>query len=115
VSYINYGARTQTGAADTTGKNPGNWTVQFTPAVININQQPFEVYKIIVSGASGSTFTVYVDTWQWDNVQVGQINSWDPNQTLLLNPGQTLYFFWSDPDTDGTPPTVTCWFRGEQS
>jgi hypothetical protein len=115
VSYINYGARRVVGAADNTGNNSGNWTVEFTPAILAINQIPFECYKIIVSGAPGSTFEIFIDQNQWDNVQVGQLNSWDPNQVMLINPGQTVYFYWSDAVTDDTPPTVTMWLRGEQS
>jgi hypothetical protein len=115
MSYINYGARRVVGAADNTGLNTGKWTVQFTPSILAVQQNPFECYKIIVAGASGSTFTIYIDNYQWDNVQVGQVNSWDPNQVMLINPGQTVYFFWSDADTDGTPPVVTMWLRGEQS
>lgn len=101
------------GQPDTTGNNLGNWTVTFDPAAIAVNQNPFIVYKIVVQGAPGSTFTVFVDNRQWDAVQVGQINSWDPNQPLLMQPGQTLFFYYSDPISDGTPPTVTIWLAYE--
>jgi hypothetical protein len=115
VSYTLYGARYMTGVADQTGRNTGNWTISFTPDILNVNQNPFEVYKMVVTGAPGSTFTVWVDLYQWDNVQIGSKNSWDPQQPLLMNPGQTLYFFYSDPVTDGIPPMATVWLRGQVS
>jgi len=100
-----------TGAADTTTKNPGNWTIAFTPDVINVNVPQFEVYKMVVSGAEDTTFNVYVDSWLWDVGIYGALNSWDPTQPLILRPGQALYFAYSDPVTDGTPPVATIWIR----
>ncbi len=104
------GPRTAQGQADLTGNNAGNWTVVFSPDVFSISV-PFEVYHIVVSGAPGSTFTIYIENFQWDNVQVGQQNSWDPSQVMQIKPGQTVYFYYSDPITDGFPPSVTLWLR----
>lgn len=111
TQYSSVGARTQVGQPDNTGNNTGNWTVTFTPADMNVQVSSFEVYKIVISGAPGSTFNVFVDINQWDTSVRGDINSWDPNQPLLVSPGQSLYFYWSDPITDGTPPEVTIWLR----
>lgn len=101
------------GAADTTGTNTGNWTVEFTPADIAISTQipSFEVYKMTVKGASGASLTVYVDLYQWDSTLLASLNSWDPAQPLLLQQGQTVYFYYSDPVTDGIIPQVTIWLR----
>jgi hypothetical protein len=112
MSYIPLGFRgPQKGAADLTGRNTGNWTVTFTPNDLNVNVPFFEIYKIVVSGASGSTFNVYVDIAQWDTAIYGAQNAWDPNQPLLMKPGENLYFFYSDPVSDATPPIVTIWLR----
>jgi len=65
VAYRTLGWRSAKGAADTTGFNRGNWTVQFTPQVINVSTQipEFEVYKIILKGAAQTAaFDLYVDT-----------------------------------------------------
>jgi hypothetical protein len=100
-----------TGATDTSTKNPGNWTIAFTPDIINVNVPQFEVYKMIVKGAPNTTFTVYVDNYVWDVGIYGTLNSWDPTQPLILRPGQTLYFAYSDPTTDSNPPVATIWLR----
>lgn len=99
------------GAKDTTNFNPNNWTVAFTPDIINVNVSQFEVYKMVVKGAANTTFNVYVDNFLWDVGIYGTLNSWDPVQPLILRPGQNLYFAYSDPTSDNTPPTCTIWLR----
>lgn len=114
ANYIELGPRGPVnGAADNTGLNPGNWTIALDPAVLSVSTEIryFEVYKMIVHGAPGSTFNVYVDRNEWDTAVFGQQNSWDPIQPLKMQNGQTLYFMYSDPVSDGTPPTVTVWLR----
>jgi hypothetical protein len=101
-------------AQDNTGNNTGNWTVQYTPQDINCNIPYFEVCHITVNGAPGSTFTIFIDTFQWDTNQNGSNNSWDPAVPMPLRPGQWLYFYYSDPVSDDTPPQVTIWLRYDQ-
>lgn len=114
ATYVGLGSRQATGTVDTTGLNPGNWTVAFDAAVLAINIPYFEIYKMIVTGAPGSTFTVWVDNRRWDIAQRGDLNSWDPQQPLQLQPGLAVYFMYSDPTSDNTPPTVTIWLRYDQ-
>lgn len=102
------------GLADQTGFNPGNWTVIFDPLILNSNVPLFEVCHIVINGAPGSSFGVFVDLAQWDTNQNGFANSWDPAVPLPLKPGQYLYFYWSDPVSDAMPPTVTVWLRYDQ-
>lgn len=112
MSYITLGARGPvTGKADTTGLNVGNWTVAFTPDILNVNTSQFEIYKMIVKGAPNTTFNVYVEAKQWDTAVYGTLNSWDPQQPLIMRPGETLYFMYSDPTSDNNPPVVTVWVR----
>jgi hypothetical protein len=112
MSYITLGSRGPvTGKADTTGLNPGNWTISFTPDIIDVNQPQFEVYKMIVHGAPNTTFNVYIDNALWDTGIYGTQNSWDPTQPLIMRPGNTLSFTYSDPVTDGQPPVCTIWLR----
>jgi hypothetical protein len=114
-TYVPLGARgAVTGSEDLTGFNPGNWTIVFDPATMNCNVPYFEVCHIVVNGAAGSSFSIYVDLAQWDTNQQGYKNSWDPAVPISMKPGQYLYFYWSDPDTDGTPPIVTIWLRYDQ-
>lgn len=102
------------GAADLTGNNPGNWTVVLDPDVLNCNMPYFEVCHIVIAGAPASSFKISIDLQQWDANLNGQSNSWDPSVALPLKPGQTLYFYWSDPTTDNNPPIVTVWMRYDQ-
>jgi hypothetical protein len=112
MSYVTLGARGPvTGLADMTGLNSGNWTVAFTPAILNVNVPQFEVYKMIVAGAPNTTFRVYIDGQQWDVGIYGTQNSWDPVQPLIVRPGQYLYFMYSDAISDANPPVVTVWLR----
>ena len=112
MTYVGLGARTVKGIADPTGRNPGNWTVTFDPPTINVNVAHFELYKLVVTGsAATATFNVYVNVNQWDTAVYAVNNSWDPQQVLLLNPGDTVYFFYSTPSSDGHQPVVTAWFR----
>lgn len=117
MTYITLGSRGPvTGKKDNTGLNPGNWTILFTPDIININLfTQFEVYKMIVHGAPNTTFNVFVDNQLWDTGVYGTQNSWDPVQPLILRPGQTLAFAYSDPVTDLNPPTCTIWLRYDPS
>jgi len=109
MSYLNLGARTLTGSADTTGQNPGNWTIVFDSKAFNVATPYFEVYKILVSGAPNSTFDIFIGANQWEANQRGDVNIWNGSQQL--DPGTELRFFWSDADTDNNPPTVTMWLR----
>lgn len=114
-TYVSLGPRGPvTGVLDETGFNPGNWTVAFDPNTMNCNVPLFEVCHIVINGAAGSSFSVYVDLAQWDTNQNGFQNSWDPSVPLPIKPGQYLYFYWSDPVTDLTPPKVTVWLRYDQ-
>jgi hypothetical protein len=112
MTLVTLGARGPvTGKADTTTLNPGNWTIAFTPDILNVNVANFEVYKMVVAGAQNTTFNVFVDLKQWDVGIYGTLNSWDPMQPLIMRPGETLYFMYSDPSSDGIPPVATVWLR----
>jgi hypothetical protein len=112
MTSVTLGARGPvTGTPDNTALNPGNWTIAFTPDILQVNVPQFEVYKMVVKGAPNTTFNVYVDSQQWDVGIYGTLNSWDPVQPLILRPGQTLYFMYSDPVTDDNPPVATVWVR----
>jgi len=114
MPYFDLGARTASGALDTTGTNPGNWTVTFPPQLINVNVPQAEVYKIIVLGAaSGATFNVYRNSNIFSTAIYAVQNEWDPQQVLIVRPGDYLYFYYSSAATDGHQPVITIWLRQE--
>src|SRR6266702_2398900 len=114
TTYVELGPRTKTGAADTTGNNAGKWTVTFAPADLNTNMPYYEVYKVIISGAAGSTMNWFVEQNIWEATIAADINAWDPQQPLVMRAGQTIYMYWSDLVTDNDPPDVTIWLRYDQ-
>jgi hypothetical protein len=116
MPYQTLGSRAAKGAKDTTGTNPNNWTVAFTPQIINVTVTEFEVYKIVVTGAAASaTFNVYIDAQQWDTAVYATNNSWDPTQPMVVRYGQTIYFYYSSLASDGNQPNVTIWLRHDLS
>lgn len=116
MTYQTLGSRTATGAADTTGQNPGKWTVSFAPKDLNVTVTEFEVYKIIVTkAAQTATFDVFVDAKQWDTSVYATNNSWDPVQPLIMRYGETLYLYYSTASSDGNQPKVTIWLRHDVS
>jgi hypothetical protein len=116
MPYVTLGSRSAKGAADTTGQNKGNWTVQFAPKDLAVTQTEFEVYKIVVTGAAPSaTFNVYVDAQQWDTAVYATNNSWDPTQPMPVRYGQTVIFYYSSASSDGHQPLITIWLRYDPS
>lgn len=113
MTYKYLGARGPfTGTPDQTGLNPGNWTIVFAPAMLNFTVPEALVYKATVSGALGSSFNVYIEAKQFDSNIFGNQNSWeDQNDTLIIRPTETMYFMYSNPDTDGQPPVATIFLR----
>jgi hypothetical protein len=112
MAYVTLGSRTAKGAADTTGQNKGNWTVQFAPKDLAVTETEFEVYKIVVTGGAGSaTFNVFVDAQQWDTAVYATNNSWDPTQPMPVRYGQTVFFYYSSASSDGHQPQITIWLR----
>jgi hypothetical protein len=100
------------GAEDTTGLNDGNWTVVFAPGTPLVVAVPyFECYKWVVAGAAGSTAVIRIDNRDWGLVTDGGSQEWEAGSPMPLQPGQTVYWFWSDPVTDEIAPEVTMWLR----
>lgn len=112
MPYITLGSRGPViGAADTTGLNTGNWTIAFTTDILSVNVSQYEVYKMVVEGAPATTFDVFVENKKWDTAIYGTKNSWDPQQPLIMRPGESIFFTYSDPVSDGNPPNAIIWLR----
>lgn len=96
---------------DTTGRNTGNYTVTFDNTVLSINSERYECYHIVIDGPVGSQFDVYIGNDWYDSVAQGWKNSWDPAQTMKLQKGQNIYFFWNVGPTKTPVPVVTMYFQ----
>lgn len=106
------GSRQATGVLDNTGTNPfgnGFWCVTFDPAILSVSTGEFEIYHIALNGPLGSYFRVYIDRTFYDNNQHGDVNSWDPNNAMELNGGETVYFYFNS--SQAPAPTITLWLR----
>lgn len=114
MAKVPLGARTKVATADNTGRNSGKWTVAFEPADLAIHWTIYEVYKIVVNIAQSAgvvPFTVFIDNNQYEGFQSSTIATWSDPQPMAVNSGATLYFFFSEPTSDATPPTVTIWVQ----
>jgi len=99
---------------DNTGFNPGNFTNAFTSDKINIRIANFECYHMVVTNAPfGGAATVQIGTRPYSFTQPFGGSEWDPQQPMLLNPGQDVYFLWNVAVAGftGPPPLVTMYFR----
>lgn len=116
--YIPLGYRPVKAAADTTGQNAGNYTAVFDSSVIRVTRPSFEMYHLYLTAPTlvgqSTTADVLLNLGFWDTTLIGQRNSWDPAQALLMAPGDTLQVFFNVPISNPTVPTVTAWFRYQQ-
>lgn len=106
------GWRSATGVVDNSGNNPygtGKYTATIDPKVFAVAANTFEIYHMAITGPAGSQCQVFVDRTFYDITPRGDINSWDPNQTLHMIGGQTLYFYWNL--GTGASPQVTVWLQ----
>jgi hypothetical protein len=94
--------------------NAGNWTAEFTPEILNVGETQCEISRIAVRCLKLSLVlcNVYVDTQVWANGIPANSNNWNKTNKdapLIVNPGQTLYFYFDNADTDNCPSSVTIW------
>jgi hypothetical protein len=109
--YVSLGSAFNVASADTTGNNSGNWTNEFDPSTLP-KVSTFEMYHAVVTGVEpGAAASIWIGSRQWGFTNPVSGSEWDPAQPMLLNPGQSIFFYWSDPVSDDTPPSVTLWFR----
>lgn len=115
MSSVPLGYRPVKAKADTAGLNAGNYTATFTPDVLGIQNPVFEMYHLYLTApvlAGGSTqVDIALNGGYWDTTLIGQRNSWDAQNPLLMTPGDTLFVYFNVPSTNTTVPTVTAWFR----
>lgn len=101
------------GKADTTGMNPGNWTIAVTPDLLNFNVPEAFIYKMNVQGALGSSFNISIESKTHDVNVFGNQNSWydGGDDSLVLRPTETIYLLYSNPTGDNNPPVAWVFLR----
>lgn len=118
AGFMTLGARPVLATADTSGQNTGNWTCVFDQSVISNTVPVFEMYHMYITSpqltTTLTTAKVVLNTNFWDATLIGQLNSWDPAQPLLMTPGDTLYVMFNVPVATTPVPLVTAWFRYER-
>lgn len=117
MSYKYMGPRgPETGVADPTGNNTGNWTIIFNPVLLNFTIPQVYIYKITVNGALGSSFDLYIENQRHASNIFGNQNDFnDTSDSIIIRPGETLYFYFNNPSTDGSPPIATVFLRYDYS
>jgi hypothetical protein len=90
-----------------------HWTVTLDAALLAVREgiPQFEVYHSSVASVPGATFSRFIELYQWDAGIYGNSNTDDPNEPMIVRPGQSIYFFFSYPAAIATPPTMTVWLR----
>jgi hypothetical protein len=113
--YFPLGARPAVAEADTSGLNPGNWTALLDHSAIGVTTPVFELYHLFIESPTlvgqATTATVRLNRHSWDVTLIGQANSWDPAQPLLMTPGDDLAVAFNVPIATTPAPVITAWFR----
>lgn len=88
----------------------GVWVCKFFASDLSITLSTYECYRIVINnGPAGSTFMIDLNNQLWDAVFPGDNNSWDPNNPLPLEAGDSLTFTWDL--ASGTGPFVWLYFQ----
>lgn len=116
MGYVTLGSRGPLlGGPDTSGLNPGNWTIRADQSVWVTQMPYFECYRMTVNGKANSTMKIYLNQKLWEVSIPGGVNSWEGIQPMLLGPSDELFFCWDNPATDGLQPSATLWLRYDDS
>lgn len=109
MGYLGY--RSGNGVVDAQNPfSPGGWAVAFTPTILAI-KEAFEIFHIAVQGPDdpACNLQVWIDTRFYSATVRGDINDYDPNQAIPVQPGETVYLYW---DTNQNPaPKVSIYCR----
>lgn len=113
MPYINLGSTLPNVAVlDQTGQNRGNLTNHLTASVINTFIANFECYHMVVTNVpGGAAAEILIGTRPYSFTFPFSGTEWDPQQPMLLNPGQDVYFLWSALASVKPAPIVTMYLR----
>jgi hypothetical protein len=116
VGYRRLPPKKALAVADTTGLNPGGWTISADLSDVT-RLTEFELYHITIDGPVGFGAAMYVNNDKWSHTAQGWQNEWDPAQPLPVRQSDTLSLLFAAPFTAGPytatniQPSATFWFR----
>lgn len=113
ASYIGLPQVALKAAKDTTGQNAGNYTNDFTQAVLPRVSQ-FEIYHMTVSGAvvlSSAQILIRNSLFSTVTVDLSGTNEWDPSEPAIVNYGDEVVFLWNIAVSGNAAPSATLWLR----
>jgi hypothetical protein len=116
MTYTRLGPRPVNAAPDTSGQNPGNWTALLDDSIIQVTVPEFEMYHMFIKSpilgiGQQASAEVMLNSAFWDATLIAQLNSWDPSQPMLCQPGDVISVLFNVPISTKPAPFVTCWFR----
>jgi hypothetical protein len=112
MTYLPLTQVTTTAAADQTGKNTGNLTNAFTSAEMPNGCAWFECFHMVVTNVPpGASAEIMIGSKLWGFTYPLGGSEWDPEQPMLLQAGQEVYFLWSVVSSTTPQPTITMWLR----
>jgi hypothetical protein len=101
-----------TATADRTGQNSGNWTNAFVASVLpDVNT--CEIYHMTVTAAQvlgSAVIKLRNQVFSTVTADLAGTNEWDPSQTMKVNAGDEIFFFWNYA-ASGAAPVVTLWIQ----
>ncbi len=113
-AYVGLPPIPKTAAADTTGKNTGNYSAVFQASDFNAYVPYQEIPRIVISGGVVlAQIKIYVASQLFDTANIGfnGITVWSARNPLVLNPGYEVWILFSTAVSGNTAPTVTLWPR----
>lgn len=112
-TYVDFGPQGfLTGRADTTGLNPGNWSIIIDQAQMGIQVPQAEIYEMSITAAVGATMTMYKNGKN-PRVFLQGFNHLTAKDGAgeYIKTGDQIWLCFSDSIADNTPPTCVYQLR----
>lgn len=104
----------KTAVADTTGKNPANYSAVFQASDFATQLPVVEIPRIVITGGLVlASIQVWVATQLFDTALVGfgGLTVWSARNPMILKPGNEVWVLFGIPVSGNSAPQVTLWPR----